>query len=230
MLRVLGILAMCSAAIWSARLCIEDIATASLVVTAMRLESPGYANDFKDDGAMTVAALSSCRSAIVRSAVEVVVVTKNTVKSFDDQDAWLTAGERADEMIEHAVACSPDDGEMWARSAQVASHSADWAMVLERLDRSKTLAPADEATLGLRLAVWADVPVALNAEADASRRADIRAVLEHGSPELLRRLLATAPAWMLPSMRDEVARLSAARRQLALLLVPALGDVEETAV
>jgi hypothetical protein len=230
MLRVLGILAMCSAAIWSLRLCIEDIATVPLVVTAMRLESPGYANDFRDDGSMTAAALSSCRSSIVRSAVEVVVATKNNAKSFDDPDAWLTAGQRAEEMISHAVACSPDDGEMWARSAQIASQSTQWETALERLNRSQALAPADEATLSLRVAVWADVPVAVDAESDVSRRADTRAALEHGSPELLRRLLATAPAWMLPSMRDEVARLSVERRQLVVQLAPALGDAAEAPV
>ena len=230
MLRVLGILAMCSAAIWSLRLCIEDVAIAPLIVTAMRLESPGYANDFKGDGSMTAVALSSCRSSIVRSAVKVVVATKNNAKSFDDPNAWLTASQRAEEMISHAVACVPDDGEMWARSAQIASQSTLWATTLERLNRSQALAPADEATLGLRVAVWADVPVALDAESDVSRRADMRAVLAYGSPELLRRLLATAPIWMLPSMRDEVARLSVQRRDLVVQLAPALGDTAEAPV
>jgi hypothetical protein len=230
MLRVLGILAMCSAAIWSLRLCIEDVATAPLVVTAMRLESPGYANDFNDDGAMTAVALSSCRSSIVRSAVKVVVATKNNAKSFDDQGAWLTASQRAEEMISHAVACLPDDGEMWARSAQIASQSAEWTTTLERLNRSQVLAPADEATLGLRVAVWADVPVGLEAVSNVSRGADMRAVLEYGSPGLLRRLLATAPLWMLAGLRDDVARLSTDRRQLALQLVPALGATAEARI
>jgi hypothetical protein len=58
----------------------------------------------------------------------------------------------------------------------------------------------------------------------------MRAALEYGSPPLLRQLLATAPVWMLPSMRDEVARLSVQRRQLVVQLAPALGGTAEAPV
>ncbi len=226
LMRVLGILAMCCAAIWSLVLGVEDIATAKLLVTAMRLESPGFSDDLNAEQT-----LSTCRSSIVHASVATLFAQMDRQRALDNNAAWLTARKRAGEMIDHAVACLPSDGDMWGRAAQLSEANADWSNMLSRLALSQRLAPAEDAVLRTRIDIWASAPVSLAEGADGSLRADIRIVLEHGRIELVRLLLASVPAWTLSVMRDEVAGLSQTRRELAERLVPALTtDVAEGAI
>ena len=216
---------MCSVASWSLLLGIEDTATAKLLVTAVRLESPGFAAEFDGKDLNTERGFSTCRSPIVHAAVTTLLAEMEQQQKLLDQTGWLTARQRAGEMVEHALDCLPSDGELWVRSAQLSQADADWSDTAASLGISQRLAPAEDAALRARLEIWAMVPAAIAERADTPLRSDIRVVLEHGRPELVRLLLALAPVWMLPAMRQEVEALSPRRRELATQLLPVLVDV-----
>ncbi|MEO7220984.1 MAG: hypothetical protein ABIY37_00780 [Devosia sp.] len=225
LIRVLGILAMCSAASWSLMLSIEDVATSKLLITAARIESSGFFEELEASGLVADRALDTCRLPIVRAGVTTLLAQAEATKSVNDKSVWLTATQRAAEMIDHAVRCSPADGEMWGRAAQISQANSDWTKMLARLSLSQRLAPADDAVLRTRIDAWASLPSFLATRADESLRSDVRIVLEHGRLELVRLLLASAPSWMLPALREEVAGLSADRRGLALQLLPILTGI-----
>lgn len=214
---------MCSAASWSLMLGIEDVATSKLLITAARLESSGFSDDLEASGLVADRAFATCRSPIVRAGVATLFAEAEQKKSSGDESAWSAATQRAAKMIDHAVTCIPTDGEMWGRAAQVSRASTDWPNMLARLSLSRCLAPADDEVLRTRIEAWASLPPFLAARADDSLSADIRIVLEHGRLELVRLLLASAPSWMLPAMREEVVGLSTDRRGLAVQLLPVLA-------
>jgi hypothetical protein len=111
---------------------------------------------------------------------------------------------------------------MWGRAARLSDTRIDWPSVEARLALSQRFAPADENALRMRMDTWASLPVAARAEESLS--VDVRIVLGHGGVELLRRLLASAPPWMLPAMREAAAGLSADRRGMIVQLLPALAS------
>ena len=216
---------MCSAAIWSAVLGVEDVVTANVLVTAMRLEAQGSATPDLRDGVNVEGALSTCRSSILRAAVAVQFGELDQQADVDTDAGWLIKVQQAGRTIDHALGCMPADGAMWARSAAISQATAQpLDAVAMALEISQRLAPAEEAALRARLGVWAVVSPAIAERVDVSLRADMHVLLEHGDLKALRLLLASVPAWTLPMMRQELAALSSPRRLLAEQLLPALTE------
>ena len=148
----------------------------------------------------------SCRSDIVNAGLGFVLADLDLQNSVTDFDAWTSSLERADRYIQHALSCSPGDGNLWVRLALVRRAGGENPQELAALlAQSALLFPAEIDALSARFVLWRSVSqetldlAATTADTDLRtvllylRPTTVRSMLENSSPQLKARVSAMLP-------------------------------------
>lgn len=96
-----------------------------------------------------------CRSDILSIGLALLLRTLDHSDPDKDFDAWQALISQATTYLEHAIRCSPADGNLHARFAYIAlqSGAAD-DTILAAINRSVVLSPADSPVVRFRFAIW----------------------------------------------------------------------------
>ncbi|WP_182422191.1 hypothetical protein [Aureimonas sp. ME7] len=146
------------------------------------------------------AAASSCNDRMNRAALTVSSVAQqamNQAQSFEDWSAGLA---RTSGILRRGIACTPTNGNFWARLALTERAAAPTAVSISRfMAMSERLAPAEAGSLMARAEVWRTSPWLDGAAAEARAR-DLRTILARARAADAVRMLRQAD----PAIRDEV--------------------------
>lgn len=122
-----------------------------------------------------------CLTDIVTAGAVVVLADLDRADPDKDYDAWVAAFRRAQTYFEHAVSCSPTNGNYWLRLAMVKQAIAERPEEITRLmSQSIKWAPAENGTLLGRFALWNKVSDATLLSARDLVMRDLHALLTYG--------------------------------------------------
>lgn len=154
-----------------------------------------------------------CRSDIVRAGLTVKLAELDQRNSYHDYDAWAGALAAAENYLRHAIGCRPTDGNLWLRLAMVRRAVAEQPTEIAFLmQQSVYYAPAEQAVLVGRFAVWNDAAAGTLEAARSAVETDLATVLRHGELPLIRQILERPGVTLGPFVETAVTLLSTERR------------------
>ncbi len=156
-----------------------------------------------------------CRSDIVMAGATVILADLDRQDQDADYDAWAEALSRGERYFEHAISCTPTNGNYWLRLAMIR-----WA-IAERPDEIATLmresvsvAPAEQNVLMARLYFWNRLSAVTLEAASGSVENDVRIAVEDGEPYQLAPAMKSIGKNLAPYFRKYTQRVSPAKLAL----------------
>lgn len=123
-----------------------------------------------------------CRSDIVMAGATVILADLDRQNQSLDYDAWADAISRGEGYFEHAISCTPTNGNYWLRLALIRRAVAERPAELATLMRESVLmAPADQDIIIGRFSLWNNASAATLEAARSSVESDIRTILDNGN-------------------------------------------------
>jgi hypothetical protein len=156
----------------------EPVAQNAIMVSAQDLSDPP----------------NTCRSDILDPALDVMMMNIMEQESKPDRSTSLASLNVADGVLRDALACMPTNSMVWARFAHVR-----WALggsaqeQASLLTMSQTYSPAEIGPLAARIAQWERVSPTVRALGERALKADLEALLQHGSLPLIIEVMPSLP-------------------------------------
>jgi hypothetical protein len=123
-----------------------------------------------------------CRSDIVVAGATVILADLDRQNQSIDYDAWAEAVSRGERYFEHAISCTPTNGDYWLRLALIRRAVAERPAELAALMRESVLmAPAEQGIIIARFNLWNDASPATLEAARSSLESDIKTILDNGN-------------------------------------------------
>lgn len=176
-----------------------------------------------------------CRADVLRAGLTLTLRDLDRQDSTSDYEAWRHAFEKAGRFIDHALSCTPTDGNLWLRSAMMHQAIGENPLELAGLLRASVqFAPAEMSVLTARVQVWNTAQPETLALARSSLERDLATVLEYARPAAVVAILSNPSPALTPYLRTALRRISPARREnlaaagLALDLAGSTSDDQES--
>lgn len=140
-----------------------------------------------------IVARGDCDDQTLRAAVTVALADIDRQNVARDYDGWAAAVAGAERLQRHAVACSPHDGNFWARLAIVERMiAAAPARLAPLMAMSARLSPAELGVLEARFQVWRTGADWIVAAAPGALADDLRTVMTEAQLYDVKRILGKA--------------------------------------
>lgn len=98
---------------------------------------------------------SECQTNIVRPFLTILLSYLDQVNPNTDYEEWSRSLQLAEGFVQHALSCSPTDGNLWARYAMIRQASAEQPQELSRiLGNSQRYTPAEENAISARYLLY----------------------------------------------------------------------------
>lgn len=98
---------------------------------------------------------NECQTNIVRPFLTILLSYLDHVDPNTDYEEWLRSLQLAEGFVQHALSCSPLDGNLWARYAMIRQASAEQPQELSRiLGNSQRYSPAEENAISARYLLY----------------------------------------------------------------------------
>lgn len=155
-----------------------------------------------------------CRADVLRAGLTLTLRDLDHQHSASDYGAWRHAFEKAGRFIDHALACTPADGNLWLRSAMLRQAIGENPLELAGLlHASVQFAPSEISVLTARFQVWNTAQPETLALARASLEKDLATVLEYARPAVVVAILSNPSPALTPYLRTALRRISPTRRE-----------------
>lgn len=103
----------------------------------------------------TVGVKIECQSNIVRPFLTILLSYLDQVNPNIDYEEWSRSLQLAEGFVQHALSCSPTDGNLWARYAMIRQVSAEQPEELARIvGNSQRYSPAEENAISARFLLY----------------------------------------------------------------------------
>ncbi|MEA3535436.1 hypothetical protein [Rhizobium sp. CC-YZS058] len=169
----------------------EEVEAEPFVSLAQRIESgktvdPNYVIDLAD----TVLAFPQdgrCASQTVKAGLTILLKRLDTLDPKAQAPAFFEALAQTRAYVDHALACTPADGNLWLRRAMISlAEGRNPELVRADMERSHRFAPAEQKVLGGRFAVWNRLPITELSRSTPVLLADLKVICR--SPDFMIKL------------------------------------------
>lgn len=165
--------------------------------------------------AADVVSTGACRSDILDAGLNFIMRDLDLQDPIQHYDDWSKSVARADVFIQHALACSPANGDYWVRLAMVRRAAGENPGELSLLmSKSVALAPSEISVLRARFSVWRRASATTLALSNDVLTRDLRTLLDHATPKEITDILGGAPPNLQLALAIALRATSSSRRAL----------------